>query len=95
MAKGGHLCPFHQTSADASGHDHEVSVPFDKAFQFVLKPVHLAVANGNSPSGPPVAPNGLSVAMVHASNGPPPTPLIFTVTGKQGARMGPIQSGSA
>ena len=80
IAPGGRFHPIRQTAVDATGKDHQIDVPFDKPFRFVMQPVGLAVADSRNA---PVAATGVSIPMEHGSSSPPPAALHFTVTGRQ------------
>lgn len=79
VASGGRFYPVTQTAEDANGKDHEVAVPFDRRFTFVLKPVGLSVTDSANAAVPAT---GVSVTQSHKSNGPAPPTLTFTIQGK-------------
>ena len=78
FASGGRFYPVRQTGADALGKDHEISVPFDKPFRFMMRAIGLSVADDKNST---IAPSGISLPLLHSSSSPPAA-LTFNVKGR-------------
>ena len=70
--------PFVMRARDASGSDHEVTIPFDLPVKVSVQSKQLSLANSN---GTPVV-AGTTISVTHSSSpGPPPPAITFTITG--------------
>jgi hypothetical protein len=81
MAPGGRFYPLVRKSTDSNGHSYELPVPFDKSFQFIVKPIGLQLVDAANAS----VDSGASAAMSRDSSarGNEPPVLTYRVVGKR------------
>ena len=78
MGPGGHFHALRRRSADATGVNYQLDVPYEKPFRMLLRGVGLSVADSANNAVPAA---GLSVPLLYSSTAPAAPVLTFTVTG--------------
>lgn len=74
MASGGRFHPLVRRTTDGTGYDYELSVPFDKPFQFIVKPIGLQLVDGVNAS----VETGASAPMIRDSSARGVEPAVVT-----------------